>query len=122
MVLHSVLKCRTNSDELLRIREKPRPLKKSLLYLMAAIVLGVAMTLTPVIAVAFVRQGTNENVPKILSGFGSLERGSYELTSPGSYSTDFTVVVFSFAVAIILYLYVRHRVPRGFTHVRFPPC
>jgi len=96
-------------------------MRKSLLYLTAAIILGIAMTLTPLIAVALVRQDISGNVPRFLGEFGSLERGSYQLNSPESYASDFTVVVVSFVVAVTLYLFVRRRIPRDFTQVRFPP-
>ncbi len=96
-------------------------MRKSLLYLTIAIILGIAVTLAPLIAVALIRQDTSGNVPRFLGEFGSLERGSNQFNSPESYASDFTVVVVSFVIAVTLYLFVRRRIPRGFTHVRFPP-
>jgi hypothetical protein len=94
--------------------------RKSLLYLTAAVILGIAVTLVPLATLALVRRDIYVR-SQFFSEFGSLERGSFQLNSSQSYVSDFTVLTVSFVIAMVLYLFVRRRVPRDFARIRFPP-
>ncbi len=95
-------------------------MRKSLLYLTAAIILGIAITLVPLAALTLVRRDVYER-SQFFSDFGSLERSSFPSNSSQSYVSDFTVLAVSFVIAMVLYLFVRRRIPRNFARIRFPP-
>ena len=96
-------------------------MRKSLLYLVAAVILGIAMTLAPLIAITLVRQ--NQHEPEgLLGGFRSLEETSSSQSSSASYVLDLTIMIVSLVIALSFYVFVRRRVPRDFSQVRFPPC
>jgi len=94
--------------------------RKSLLYLTAAVILGITITLVPLVALALVRQDIYMR-SQLFSEFGSLERGSFQSSPSQSYVSDFTVLTVSFVIAMVLYLFVRRRFPRDFARIRFPP-
>jgi hypothetical protein len=94
--------------------------RKPLLYLTAAVILGMAVTLVPLVTLALVRRDIYVR-PQLFSEFGSLERGSFQSNPSQSYVSDFTVLTVSFVIAMVLYLFVRRRVPRDFARIRFPP-
>ncbi len=95
-------------------------MRKSLLYLTAAVILGITITLVPLVTLALIRRDIYMH-SQFFSEFGSLERGSFQLKSSQSYVSDFTVLTVSFVIAMVLYLFVRRRVPRDFARIRFPP-
>lgn len=82
--------------------------KRLLAYVASAVVLGILVTVIPLIAFAGVRHESfiplNENI-RGLEGYSSLG-------TPNSDSFGFTILVVSFVVAMVVYLFVRHRVPR----------
>jgi len=93
--------------------------RKSLLYLTAAVILGIAVTLVPLVTLALIQRDIYVR-SQFFSEFGSLERGSFQSNSSQSYVSDFAVLTVSFVIAMVLYLFVRRRVPRDFTRIRFP--
>ena len=95
-------------------------MRKSLLYLTAAVILGITITLVPLVTLALVRQDLYAR-SQLFSEFGSLERGSFQSSPSQSYISDFTVLTVSFVIAMVFYLFVRHRVPRDFAWIRFTP-
>jgi hypothetical protein len=96
-------------------------MRKSLLYLATAVILGIAVTLAPLFAITLVRQ--NQHEPEgLIGGFRSLEKTSSSQGSSESYVLDLTIVTVSLVTALSLYVFVRRRVPRDFSKVRFPPC
>ncbi len=96
-------------------------MRKSLLYLATAVILGIAVTLAPLFAITLVRQ--NQHEPEgLIGGFRSLEKTSSSQSSSESYVLDLTIVTVSLVTALSLYVFVRRRVPRDFSKVRFPPC
>jgi hypothetical protein len=86
--------------------------KRLLVYVASAVVLGILVTVIPLITFAEVRHESfipsspwlNENI-RGLEGYSSLG-------APNSDSFGFTILVVSFVVAMVVYLFVRHRVPR----------
>jgi hypothetical protein len=94
--------------------------RKSLLYLTAAVILGITITLVPLVTLALVQRDVNVR-SQLFSEFGSLERGSFQSSSSQSYVSDFTVLTVSFVIAMVLYLFVRRRIPRDLARIRFPP-
>jgi hypothetical protein len=95
-------------------------MRKSVLYLAGAVILGIVITLTPLIALTFFHQDSEKSMG-LLGEFRSLERTSNQLNPSGSYGSDFTVLVVSFVIAMSFYLFIRRRVKRDFSQVRFPP-
>jgi hypothetical protein len=96
-------------------------MKKPLLYLAVAVILGIAITLAPLVAITLVQQ--NQHEPEgFLGGFRSLEETSSSQSSSESYVLNLTIMVVSLVIALSLYMFVRRRVPRDFSRVRFPPC
>ena len=95
-------------------------MRKPLLYMTAAVILGITITLVPLVTLALVRRDIYVR-SQFLNEFGSLERGSFQSNSSQSYVLDFTVLTVSFVIAMVLYLFVRRRVPRDFARIRFPP-
>lgn len=100
-------------------------MKKTLLYLLAAVVLGILVTIVPLITVAQIgstgnRQ--NESYTSLLrKSLGQLE-GQYDLkTSSGNSDIEFLTV--SFVIALVAYILVKYRMPkRDRMQYRFPPC
>jgi hypothetical protein len=86
--------------------------KRLLIYVASAVVLGILMMVIPLITFAEVSHETfaptslwlNQNI-RGLEGYSSL-------SEPNSDSFGFTVLVVSFVVSMVVYLFVRHRVPR----------
>ncbi|HJW98474.1 MAG TPA: hypothetical protein VJ529_05035 [Candidatus Bathyarchaeia archaeon] len=95
-------------------------MRKTLLYLTAAVVLGVLATLTPLFVLTLVHQEQYGSA-QLFGGFRSLEEASSPSNQSQSYISDFAVLTVSFVVAILLFLLVRKRVPRDFSRPRFPP-
>lgn len=99
--------------------------KKLAVYLVVAIVIGVLVTVVPLIAVAeignFDQKYDGLRSMWLRESMGLLE-GSYDTGASKSYWSDFGVLTVSFVIALALYLYVKHRMPnRDYVWVRFPP-
>lgn len=100
-------------------------MKKTLLYLSTAVVLGILVTIVPLITVAQIgstgnRQ--NESYPSSLrKSLGQLE-GQYDL-KPSSVNSDLQFLTVSFVIALVAYILVKHKMPkRNHVQYRFPPC
>lgn len=86
--------------------------KRLLIYVVSAVLLGILVTVIPLITFAEVKHESfiptspwlNENI-RGLEGYSSLG-------TPNSDSFGFTILIVSFAVAMVVYFFVRHRVPR----------
>jgi len=100
-------------------------MKKSLLYLTAAIMVGIVAIIVPLLALAPVERMTSNGGIGVFLGEGlrHLEgSNTYGINTPNPYFSDFTVLAISFVIAMVIYLYVRHRIPRIETPwVRIPP-
>ena len=96
-------------------------MRKSLLFLAVAVILGIAITLAPIFAVALVSQN-QQGYQGPLGEFRYLEKASFSQDSSESYALDLTIMVVSLVTALSLYMFVRRRVPRDIRQVRFPPC
>jgi hypothetical protein len=87
-------------------------MKKTLLYLLAAAVLGILVTVVPLITVAQIGIESNkQNEPQARSlgqGLRQLEGGD------GSNSSDVAVLAISFFIALLAYALVGHRAPRRY--------
>jgi len=94
--------------------------RKSLLYLTAAVILGITITLVPLVTLALIQRDIYAR-SQFLNEFSSLERGSFQSNSSQSYVSAFAVLTVSFVIAMVMYLFVRRGVPRDFTRIRFPP-
>ncbi len=95
--------------------------KRLLIYVASAVVLGILVTVIPLITFAEVKHESfvltspwlNENI-RGLEGYSNLG-------TPNSDSFGFTILVVSFVVSMVVYLFVRHRVPRhDLPWARFP--
>ena len=95
-------------------------MRKSLLYLTAAVILGITITLVPLVTLALIQRDIYAR-SQFLNEFSSLERGSFQSNSSQSYVSAFAVLTVSFVIAMVLYLFVRRRVPRDFARIRFTP-
>ena len=95
-------------------------MRKSLLYLTAAVILGITITLVPLVTLALIQRDIYAR-SQFLNEFSSLERGSFQSNSSQSYVSAFAVLTVSFVIAMVMYLFVRRGVPRDFTRIRFPP-
>jgi hypothetical protein len=99
-------------------------MNKSLLYVTAALLLGILAIITPLLALAPFEKRNQGGVSLFLGeGLRGLE-GPYAsgLSTPNSYSSDLTVLTISFVIAMIVYLLVRRRIPRQEPPwVRLPP-
>ena len=97
-------------------------MKRLLIYLATAVVLGVVTMVAPLITFAeFRHEGFTPTSPWIRANFRGLE-GYDNLTSPNSDVPGFTVLTVSFVIAMIAYLLVRRRIPRyDLPWVRIPP-
>jgi hypothetical protein len=121
---HSVLKRRIKSNYLHRLFAETNPLKKTVIELLIAVVLGVATTIVPLMVIAETR---NQNQADLflfddVHARAQQPQGYYDLVSSKSSTSGFEVLIVSFVVAMIVYLYVRHRMPsRPLVWVRFPP-
>lgn len=121
---HSVLKRRIKSHYLHRLFAETNRLKKTLIHLLIAVVLGVAATLVPLMTIAETRN--QERVGLFLFGDvsarGQQPQPYYDLAPSKSPTSGLEVLIVSFVIAMVVYLYVRHRMPtRPLAWVRFPP-
>jgi hypothetical protein len=74
--------------------------------------------LTPLFILTLIRQEQYGST-QFFGDFHSLEEASSSLNQ--SYISDFAVLTVSFVIAILLFLFVRRKVPRDFSRPRFPP-
>jgi hypothetical protein len=96
--------------------------KRLIIYIASAVVLGVLVMVAPLITFGELRhEGFMVTSPWIRSSLRGLE-GYDNLASSNSDVPGFTVVTIGFVVAMIAYLLVRRRIPRhGLPWVRIPP-
>lgn len=100
-------------------------MKKTLLYLAAAVVLGILVTIIPLITVAQIGSAGNRQnesyASSLAHSLGQLE-GQYDL-KPSSFNSDLEFLTVSFVIALVAYILVKHRLPkRERVQYRFPPC
>ena len=97
-------------------------MKRLIIYIASAVVLGVLVMVAPLITFAeFRHEGFMATPPWIRSNLRGLE-GYDNLAAPNSDVPGFTILTVSFVVAMIAYLLVRRRIPRhGLPWVRIPP-
>jgi len=92
-------------------------MKKTLLYILAAAVLGILVTVVPLITVARIvteNNKQNELQPKSLGqGLKQLEGGNGSNSSEVN-SSDLAVLAISFFIALLAYTLVGHKAPRRY--------
>jgi len=97
-------------------------LKKTLLYLLAAAILGVLITVVPLIAVAATRIGSSPQhafAPSLGQGLKQLDGGGSS-TSQANRS-DLTVLGISLFIALLAYTLIGRRAPRRYDlYMRLP--
>jgi hypothetical protein len=100
-------------------------MKKSLLYLTAALILGILAIIAPLLVlVPLEKESFNDGVSLFLGeGLRRLEGPyTYGVSTQNPYSSDLTVLTISFIIAMVVYLFVRHRIPRQEPPwIRMPP-
>ena len=97
-------------------------MKRLLIYLASAVILGVLAMMVPLITFAeFKHEEFTVTSPWLRENFRGLE-GYDNLAVPNSDVQGFTVLTVSFVIAMIAYLLVRRRIPRNdLPWVRIPP-
>jgi hypothetical protein len=99
-------------------------LKKTLLYLLAAAILGILITVVPLITVAETRIGSNPThalAPSLGQGLKQLDGDGGKSTSQINRS-DLTVLGISLIIALLAYTLIGRRAPRRYDLVlRLPP-
>ena len=97
-------------------------MKRLLVYLASAVVLGILVMVAPLITFAeFRHEGFTATSPWVRTNLRGLE-GYDNLATPNSDVPGFTVLTVSFVIAMIAYLLVRRRIPRtDLPWVRIPP-
>ena len=97
-------------------------MKRLLIYLACAVVLGILAMVIPLITFAELRHEEFSPAPlSIGANFRGLE-GYDNLAAPNSDVTGFTVLIVSFVIAMTAYLLVKRRIPRNdLLWVRIPP-
>jgi hypothetical protein len=100
-------------------------MKKSLLYLAVAIIIGVLVTLVPLFTLAALvgaNQGGSHMTSLFLDGELRGNQGLYDLRTSRSDISDLVTLSVSFVIALAAYLFVKHRMPnREYVWVRIPP-
>ena len=92
-------------------------MKKTLLYLLAAAILGILVTVVPLITIAQTGIGGNtQNTPQAKSlgqGLKQLDGGDGSNSSQVN-STDLTVLAISFIIALLAYTLIGPKAPRRY--------
>ena len=99
-------------------------MKKTRLYLTIAVILGVTVTLVPWISIAETQSLDQAGFFLYDKEFFGVRQPQayYDLASSGSPTSDFAVIIVSFVIALVAYLYAKHRMPtRPYIWVRIPP-
>jgi hypothetical protein len=98
-------------------------MKKSLLYLSIAIILGVSVTLVPLFTLAALVGGDHGGRASLfVDGELRGRQGLYDLSTSRSNVSDLVALTVSFVIALAAYLFVKHRMPsREYVWVRIPP-
>jgi hypothetical protein len=89
-------------------------LKKTLLYSGVAIVLGLLLTLVPLITLAEFRPENHYDTTAHIQSFsGQMKRleGTYGLDKPAYTGVDLQVLGVCFTVALVIYLFFKRRIP-----------
>jgi hypothetical protein len=96
-------------QRLLRFLEARR-MKKTLLYIAIAVILGLSLTIVPLITLAEIKTGDTYVMPQSLSGqLEKLEGSHANMTS--SNATDVEVLGVSFVIALVVYVVFKPRRP-----------
>jgi heme/copper-type cytochrome/quinol oxidase subunit 4 len=99
-------------------------LKKTLFYLIVAAILGILITVVPLVTVAETRIGS---APQHAPSVPSLNQGLKQLDGGGSTTSQLnrsylTVLIISLIIALLAYTLIGRRAPRRYDLVlRFPP-
>lgn len=99
-------------------------MKKTLLYLPAAAILGILVTVVPLITIVEIGSGDKrQNAPYaslFSESFGRLE-GHHDLKT--SNNSELAVLAIGFVIAFVVYTFVKHRMPSRdhIQPVRIPP-
>jgi len=92
-------------------------MKKTLIYLSAAAILGILVTIVPLLTIAQIGMGENRqnelHASSLNESFGRLE-GHYDSNNPALSDSDLTVLAISFIIALVAYTLVKHRAPRRY--------
>jgi len=98
-------------------------LNKTLLYILAAAILGTLITVVPLIAVAETRAGSNQQAkyaPFIGQSLKQLDGNTS--TNSEFNGSDLTVLAISLIIALLAYTLIGRRAPRRYDlYLRFPP-
>ena len=91
-------------------------MKKTLLYLLVAAILGILVTVVPLIAVAQIGIGGKTQTPQGKPLGESLKQldGGEGSNSSQVNSTNLTVLAISFIIALLAYTLIGHRAPRRY--------
>ena len=114
---HAVLKRRTKSRDSDSYPRGRTHMKKTLVYLLAAVILGVLVTVAPLIVIAKTGFGGNtQNAPQTRSlgqGLKQLDGGEGSNGSQVN-NTDVTVLAISFIIAFLAYTLIGPKAPRRY--------
>lgn len=98
-------------------------MNKTLLYLWTAAILGILVTIVPLITITQIGVGDRNQSELYTQSLGqSLKRldGSYSSNTPRSDNLDLAVLAISLAIALAVYTVVRRRIPRDYTRLGIP--
>jgi hypothetical protein len=96
-------------------------MNKTLLYLWAAAILGIMVTIVPLITLIGIGDRNQDEFYTKSLGEG-LKRldGSSSSNTPRSDNSDLAVLAISLAIALAVYTVVRRRIPRDYTEFGIP--
>jgi hypothetical protein len=90
-------------------------MKKTLLYLLSAVILGILITIVPLITIAQIESGNknpNQSYEQSLGqGLKQLDKGNGSNNSNAD-NSDVVILAISFTIALIAYGLVEHKGPR----------
>ena len=87
-------------------------MKRTIVYFAAAIVLGIALTLSPLITLAEIKPVDNHMATLSALQKSMMELESYALEKQGRLSDEVTVLAVSFIIACIGYMVLKRKTPR----------
>jgi len=92
-------------------------MNKTLLYLWASAILGILVTIVPLITITQIGIGGNQNEQYTKSLGQGLKRldGSSSSNTQTSNNQDLAVLAIGLAIALAVYAVVRRRIPRDYT-------
>ena len=92
-------------------------MKKIVLYVLAAAILGILVTVVPLVTIAQIGVGGNTQKPATFQSLGQGLRqldGGYGSNNQTVTSSDIAVFAISFIIALLAYALVGHRAPRRY--------